>query len=230
MGRLTLWGMQQYDPTLMSGVSLPDGMNAETFKTLLMSRMGPQYPRIQVPPMLKILIGNWFQMRQKDFEMMWEAYSAEYNPIENYDRKEDRTENLTHSGKDTDTDTLGTSVTLKRTGTETDATNGEDASSLSVSAYDSADYQPRERNVRTPNLTSTRTPDLTDVSKNSGEDIHKREYGHVEDTTETIRAHGNIGVTTNQQMVEAELNLRAQWNVYDIIMRLFEDEFLCRLY
>lgn len=278
MGRLTLWGMQQYDKTLLDGVKLPDGMDAEVWKNMLMMEMGPQYPRIQVPPMLKILIGNWFVMRQKDFQMMWEAWSADYNPIENYDRTEDGKDTTKHSGTDTDTDTLGTSVTVTRKGTEETAQTGSeetaergtdksrthgsekteesgtDTDALAVSAYDADTYQPREKRTRTPELATTRTPDLTtertpdltttrtpdlksvrtpdltDVSSNSGEDIHKRDYGHVEDVSHHLRVHGNIGVTTNQQMIEAELELRSARNIYEIIMGLFEEEFLCRIY
>ena len=41
--------------------------------------------------------------------------------------------------------------------------------------------------------------------------------------------HGNIGVTTTQQMLESELSL-AEWNVYEHITDLFIEEFCVAIY
>lgn len=262
MGRLTLWGMQQYDGTLLDGIVLPDGMDVASFKELLNYRLGPAFPYIQVPYALKSLIRTWFQTRQYDFSQMYAALHAQYSPIENYDRTEDRTLKASHSGTDTDTNTLGTQVVTKRTGTEavhTDGTEsmtrtgtentketGTSTTEQQVSAYDASNYVPREKALSTPNLdttrtpnltdthnpdlTETRTPDLTDTSTNSGSDVKKTDYGHVQDDVEHIRAHGNIGVTTNQQMIESELEMRMQYDLYELIIQLFEREFMSRVY
>ncbi len=48
-------------------------------------------------------------------------------------------------------------------------------------------------------------------------------------STEKIRAHGNIGVTTSQQMLEAELNL-AKWNLTEKIVDVFKHEFCILVY
>ena len=262
MGRMTLWGMQQIRPTLLQGVSLPQGMDREAFLQMMDYRVGAQYPRTQVPEILEGLITSWFRLRGAGFQRMYDALTAEYSPIENYDRTEERTDKLTHSGRDTDTNELGTSVTLKRTGTEemaqsgtesrhtsgTDKTvqSGSDTTETQVSAYDADSYVPREKQTRSPGVTDLRTPDLTemrtpdlrdvrtpnltDVSTNSGADTKTTDYGHIEDRKETIRAHGNIGVTTNQQMIEAEVQMRIQWDMTDIIIGMFEQEFLSRVY
>lgn len=262
MGRMTLWGMQQIRPTLLDGVKLPEGVDRDAFVDILNYRIGAQYPRTQVPPMLERLISRWFVLKRHAFQRMYDALSAEYNPIENYDRKEVRTENLTHSGKDTDTNALGTALTVKRTGTESraqtgtetmrttgtdvSATTGSESTEAQVSAYDASSYVPRELQTRTPTLTDTRTPDLkeertpdltdirtpdlTDVSENSGQDVRTTDYGHIEDTSEELWAHGNIGVTTNQDMVKAEVDMRAQYDLTDIIIGLFESEFMSQVY
>lgn len=278
MGRLTLWGMEQVFPDLLEGVQVPGIMSRENLIQLLNYRIGAEFPYIQVPPMLQVLISSWFQTRQETFQRMYDALWAQYDPIENYDRKEDRELHLKHTGTDTDTTTLGTQVEVKRTGTETNSTTGSETTSesgtdttvtsgtdtttrtgtegdvLQVSAYDSPDYVPREQHTRTPDLTDTRTPqltdtrtpdltttrtpdlnvtrtpDLTDISVNSGKDTTSTEYGHNEDTLEKIRAHGNIGVTTNQQMITAEMEMRALYNLYDVIIQMFEAEFMSRVY
>ena len=49
------------------------------------------------------------------------------------------------------------------------------------------------------------------------------------DSTHHGRIHGNIGVTTSQQMLEAELQL-GYWNVYEKITELFLQEFTIPVY
>lgn len=45
----------------------------------------------------------------------------------------------------------------------------------------------------------------------------------------TGRAYGNIGVTTSQQMLEAELSLQ-EWNLYQHMIDLFKTELLIPIY
>lgn len=45
----------------------------------------------------------------------------------------------------------------------------------------------------------------------------------------TGRAHGNVGVTTSQQMIQSELDL-AKWNIYEELTYLFLGEFVIPLY
>lgn len=246
MARLTLWGMQQYNPNLLSGINLPPGMSTDSLKQLINYQIGDLYPYCQSPDILQNLITAWYGTRAEAYEKMYAAIQTDYAPLENYDRKEERTLKTTHSGTDTDTNTLGTSVTLKRSGTEEslttgseqEAVTGTDQTNVGVSAYDSSSYQPKEESTRTPNLTTTRTPDLTeirtpdltDVSTNSGSDVKKTDYGHVEDAKEEVRAHGNIGVTTSQQMLESEISLRRTYDLYQIIIGEFDAAFMSRIY
>lgn len=54
----------------------------------------------------------------------------------------------------------------------------------------------------------------------------------TEDTTETYtqHLHGNIGVTTNQQMITEEYELMRVFNVYDQIAAMIESEFFLGVY
>ena len=82
-----------------------------------------------------------------------------------------------------------------------------------VSAYDSDFYQPDSHNTNSSigNDSSTTKTDTSNVNKHVG------------------RVHGNIGVTTTQQMLESELSL-AEWNVYEHITDLFIEEFCIAIY
>ena len=50
------------------------------------------------------------------------------------------------------------------------------------------------------------------------------------DRSHTIRASGNIGVTTSQQMVEAEMTLAGKLDIYQIIAQDFKKEFCVMVY
>lgn len=78
-----------------------------------------------------------------------------------------------------------------------------------VSAFDSSDF----------------------VNRNMSE-TNSNNSGNTSDTgsnTEKVRAHGNIGVTTSQQMLEAELKL-AGWNLTKQIVDVFKQEFCIMVY
>ena len=78
---------------------------------------------------------------------------------------------------------------------------------------------------RTDNLSSERTDDLTtertdNLSSERTDDLEAVHEGRV---------HGNIGVTTSQQMLKSELDL-GYWNIYEKITDLFLTEFVLPIY
>ena len=76
-----------------------------------------------------------------------------------------------------------------------------------VSAFDTAGYSPSEKNT----------------SSQTGSDTSKDTFTH------NSRMHGNIGVTTNAQMINEEIELR-KFDIYTDIARRFEKEFLIQVY
>ena len=141
---------------------------------------------------------------------MAEAFYSEYNPIENYNRIE--------NWKDIPdlkivTDVDNTTTNDLKTETKNDNTENQE------SAFDSNTYQPKSKTLHGAEVDNTGT--VTDKGKNI-----QTTNGN---TTHDGRIHGNIGVTTNQQMIAAELELREN-DLYSIIRRKFEDEFMVRVY
>ena len=247
--RLTLWGIYQYDPTLFENVSLPEGLEKDYVIDEIMRRSGDLFTYYQVPAMLKSNITNWFLRNYDQFARMIAALLAEYNPIENYDRTEwslhTPTEVVTtdHTGEDTNvTDHTGedTSVT-DYTGEDTReiGTTLGSTSTNSKSAFDSNTYSPYDQTTTSggDSSTDTLTKGTTDTNTltRGTTDTNTLTRG----TTDTItnsgnhqfdsHIHGNIGVTTNQQMVEAEIELR-RFDIYTDIARRFEKEFLIDIY
>ncbi len=131
--------------------------------------------------------------------------------------------------------TLDTNITIENT----------------VSAFDSSTYQPSDKsdsdNTGTDTMDNTGTDTVdhtgTDTMDNTGTDTVDYsgtitdEYGEGRSNQETRnnkavhdgRIHGNIGVTTSQQMLQAELNI-AKWNIVEQITDLFITEFCIMLY
>lgn len=192
--RMTLYGMYKYDPTLFDGVILPDGMDKTIMVNQIIRQSGDLFPYYQVPPEVKTAITEWFTRRKDNFAKLWQGFTAEYNPIENYDRHEDSTEtpDITH--------TLNNS--------------GEDASTneADVQGYNAGDYVPNSRTI------SSGTSSTNGTDKETG----TRTY--------TSRIHGNIGVTTSAQMLEGELELRRNFDIYALIAAEFETDNLIQVY
>ena len=214
MPRITLWGMYQYDETLFDNVVLPDGIDKENLVAEIMRNSGDLYPYHQIPEHLKRNINYWFARRLFDFERMYEALRTEYSPIENYDRKENITRDYENSGSDKASTTLGSTTTSSNVGSNDNENK--------VSAYNETDYTNREKDTQSYSSTATNT--------GSGTDTTQTEYGLKRKEVEDIRVHGNIGVTTSQQMIESEMSLRAKYDIYKIISREFEREFLVQIY
>lgn len=230
MARLTLWGIYQYDKTLFDNIVLPDGMDKDNLVSDIMRNSGDLYPYHQVPEYLKKNITFWFSRRLFDFDRMYKSLRAEYSPIENYDRIEDIKREYKDSGTDTEILTLGSSTTSSHTGTDTDSTQGGGSNEKGVSAYNEDGYTNREKDTETHNSNNTQTYNSTVTNTESGSDKTQTDYGKQRTETENTRIHGNIGVTTSQQMIESEMSLRAKYDIYKIISREFEREFLVQIY
>ena len=230
MARLTLWGIYQYDKTLFDNIVLPDGIDKDNLISDIMRNSGDLYPYHQVPEYLKRNITFWFSRRLFDFDRMYKSLRMEYSPIENYDRIEDIKREYKDSGTDTETLTLGSSTTSPHTGTDTDTTQGSGSNEKGVSAYNEDGYTNREKDTETHNSNNTQTYNSTVTNTESGSDKTQTDYGKQRTETENTRIHGNIGVTTSQQMIESEMSLRAKYDIYKIISREFEREFLVQIY
>lgn len=222
MPRITLYGMMMYDETLFDDIVLPEGLDKDILVAEIISKSGDLFPYYQVPPILKRNISYWFIRRKYDFEQMYKALTAKYNPIENYDRYEAVSRNYTNSGKD------NTSRTYRNENTSTDTTTlgTKIITSEGVSAYNSNDYANRSKT----DTTNSGSDKNINVANSQSSDDSTVNYGAVRDESEDVHVHGNIGVTTNQQMIEAEEELRIKYDLYSMIVTLFEREFIVQIY
>lgn len=169
--RMTLYGMYQYDPTLFDGVVLPDGMDKTLMVNQIIRQSGDLFPYYQVPPQVKTAITEWFTRRKGNFAKLWQGFTAEYNPIENYDRQEDSTEtpNITH--------------TLSNSGQDA-STNEAD-----VQGYNGTDYVPNSR-TKSSGTSSTNGTDTESGTRTYTSRIH----GNIGVTTSAQMLAGELAL------------------------------------
>ena len=222
-------------------------------------------------------VDNLILSKSDSLSRVYAALTAEYNPIENYNREED-TENA-HTGRDeelvfngsytetmnkgeqNDEDSFGAKNVTNTQGAQNNSsnfgeiinTNGEqnNSSTNQVAAFNSDNYTDNEKTLESigekidkisAHSDSQQIGARTDrVSEEARKDSHKSgarvdkvEHSGKDDTITTSygssnkitsKVHGNIGVTTNQDMIIAELELR-KTNFFDYLISLIMKE-LC---
>ena len=149
------------------------------------------------------------------------VYAQTYNPLENYDRQEDTS--LTYEGSENVTRNVDSDRKIKGTTADTrsDTSSANSSSQKNVFAFDSAEASPSDSDSGTTTATGTgssnSTVDNSDVEKRTETEGHS--FTDRKNVTAS-RIHGNIGVTTSQQMLESEVTLR---NKYDFFNTVYED-------
>ena len=153
---------------------------------------------------------------------------------------------IVHSGSD---------VTAN-SGTDTTTNSGTDTTTNNIASYDSTTLQTHDTSAllhghiaaTQHGLSSTLShgEHIATDETTSGSFTHGQKseltHGHVEATqhgekidddvtvTHTSRIHGNIGVTTSQQMIEQELEVTPKLNVTNYIIESFKNRFCLMVY
>ena len=178
---MSILGLYNYNSHLFDDMVVPVGVVKDNLvNNILMesAQLETYIPRFE---MLRALIGTWSASRLDAWTKIYTALSADYNPIENYDRNEEWT--------------YTASNTAQSTGSVLNKVNGYNAQALTDSAK----------------------AETTDSTNGSGTNTHAG------------RVHGNVGVTTSQEMIRAELDLR-KTDIYEIITREFIEKFCILVY
>ena len=139
---------------------------------------------------------------------LYNVLNSEYNPIENYNRVENTT--INNTGNETTNENINNSEVL--TGGHTN--NNTNENTHKVSAFNDANFSNDSNDVNNStddfiynNETKTNTGTNTSSKNNTG----------TNETHSTIS--GNIGVTTTQQMIVSEIELRK----YNLVNEFYSD-------
>ena len=153
----------------------------------------------------------------KNWEHEYKTLTVEYNPIENTDFVEtlkDKDHRVTTGGTVTTGKTVDTSVTTGKLKNDND---------VNVAGFDSASNVPSSDSTSTTDYTGDGTDPLTvtnttDYGTKSGTPMTVDSTGGSDGTYEReLRKHGNIGVTTNAQMISSDIDVWKLNNFYDIL-------------
>ncbi len=214
----------------LSGIQVPAPLNPAAVRAAIVVKCGLLTPIYNDPDTFRQIAADWFYNKQWNFEHLIKVLTAEYSPIENYDRYEEYTDTHTgtvkndggskdtHSGSDT------------RSGGYTDTNSGSDTTINEVSAENASTYQADNKSTETAGKVLTNTHNDTD------------QYGHIIDrkdnNTQTndltdkhvAHLHGNIGTTKNTEMLLDEIDMIGKFDPYKWIAGQFENDLMIMIY
>lgn len=199
--------MKQINDDLFKLMVLPESdlLHKDTLINTILMRGGEFEVLYSDPYFYQTMVGFWSDKWKHTIEKWVNALSVDYNPLENYDRIEEWV--------DLNTGTVSNKNVLNTSDSGITNTSATEA----VSAYNS-DVMRNDNSTKGANDYSN-----TSVSDNDSTRTDNLQGKH------TGRLHGNIGVTTSQQMLQSELDI-AKWNLYENITDLFLAEFVVPLY
>lgn len=171
---MTVLGLYNYNDTLFNGMQLPDGVDPDNVVSNLLMELAELEVIYPSWITMQRAISDWSKARVSSWGRMLQALNSDYDPIENYDRREDWTDGANSSGG------YQNKVAGFNSGEQTDSNSSEQQTKSSA--------------------------------------VHSG------------RIHGNIGVTMAQQMIQAELDLRAVNDIVQIIVNEFKKRFCIMIY
>lgn len=230
---LSILGLYNYQPAIFDSLTIPTSVDRETLIDNIIMEAAELELLFPNADILGRLIGNWSKTRLAAWNRMIGALDAEYNPIENSDRYEDHLEDYTRDLKESDNYTrdLKEKDDYTRNLTDSGKNNSSSNTQNSRTGYNSGDLQVTDSSSSEDHSDDTRSYTGNDIRNKgfTGSDIRNKGFTGGDKRHSVIHTHGNIGVTTNQDMVEAELKLR-QYDIYKLITNEFIDTFCIGVY
>jgi hypothetical protein len=219
---LSIIGLYNHDESIFDNLSLPDGVDTDTVKdSILMecAELELLYPDFDF---MKNAIGVWCAKEMPFWEKVREMETAEYNPIENYDRYDTEVEN-TDRAHDRNANNV-VSGTTKTTGKDISVDNGYDRNM--VAGYNSENLtvngETRSNNTSNANTESDTKGQTAQLNTEKGKENENR--------VKSLHSHGNIGVTTVAQMMSEMIKVLPEVNTVAVIVNSFKQRFCLMVY
>lgn len=229
----------QYDSRLLARGYLPEELepDREDILNRIIEKNWMLIPCEDNPNIFAGMVVTWFKSHAEEFRRLYRTTVLEYDPIENYNRYENYEKDFTTER--TDTGSTTNTGTVKDDGTQTNTVDSKNVQTNDttqtdkVSAQNDSGFQNDRQTENDGTVTdkidgtntgktdNTQTINLTNGinTKNNGKDkdIYK---SHI---------HGNIGVTTTQQMLQSEREL-VKFNLWDYIADSFTRDLMLRVF
>ena len=224
MSLLTVEGLYNYDNTLFDGFNVPEGLVKQIAIDAILMRtreLEILYPDFTY---MKNRITIWSNKYQINWKKLYDTTVLEYNPIENYDRMEDLTDTDDETSTSARDNTRNTTNSVKSISTNEvmNSVNVTDQNTaFNAGLADHAKQITDGDTIENGSITNTETGKDTENENVNG--------GRTGRHTRVGRAHGNIGVTTSQQMIQSERDV-VIFNLYDVIAESFIENFCLMVY
>lgn len=237
---INLNDMLRWDNTILDDYVLPDtiviptdnpdepvytiSLDHDIMSSYIILNLGDSTPRFNEPDVFKNALNLWFLTHKWNIEHLMRLAAQNYNPLENYDRWEHLRGTNTLGGSDSEVHS-GSDITTT-SNNETETHSGTDTTEDTTSAMNSSTYQPADKSTLTHGEV-IQTNSSGNVNQSHGENINTN-YGKTDTNVDNNHIHGNIGVTTAQDMARQEISLVATFNIYQNIVSLIENDlFMC---
>ena len=206
-----------YDNAMFDDMVLPSGIDKDSVINCILEMHGHSTLYHPDPYFMRRAIKAWSERRSPIWAKLLKTTQYEYNPIYNYDRHETITETTTEK-RETAQDT-----SLEVSGTDSGTVTPNTQTEHKVSAENSGEYQPESMDSETGSTVSEATNTQESTGKNSTDESINRTW------TRSNITEGNIGVTTTQQMLEAEREI-VNYSVVEVIADEYRERFCLDIY
>ena len=175
-----------------------------------------------IPEIVKIA-AMVYAKNAKKYAMLLQVYNVEYNPIDNVDAHEEftdtRTPDITRTSSSSGTSSSEVKNNQERTTTDT-PNNYKTTTEISKNPYDNPGYTPETKQETTDSGSRTTTESFSGAADTSTA-TSTGSSSSTETGTETIvhtsYRHGNIGVTSTQQLITQQIELAPKMDILSII-------------
>ena len=242
--KITLIGIENYlnpDHSVFEQMQLPVGIDRQTLVDTILMRCQEFELLYTDPDFLINAVNVWSRKNYRVFDKWEKALNIEYDPLYNYDRTEEYTDEHTGQCDKQESGTTSESSDYTRTDNLSESDDHTRTDNLSSdtthleTAYNDITYKGVSKDetddTGTQRIagTNTNTGTVRNAGSGSGSLSNSENGTDTYTNTHKARLFGNIGVTTSQQMLQSELDI-ARWNLYEHIADLFCQEFCIMVY
>lgn len=217
------------DEDLFSNMVLPDGVDRDLVIETILEKFGMQALVRPDPSYMRKHIGVWSRRKLWTWTKLYNTLNLEYNPIDNTDKYEDYTDKRTTkrvtSGQ---TKSSSNGTNSQRDNEQSGGTRNETVNH-DVSAENVSDYQPDSKDTTQGKNSDTRDNVTRGTTSLKSRGVNDEHEDYTDTFTHALHTHGNIGVTTTQQMIEAERE-SVRYNLVEEIAADYQAAFCLDIY
>lgn len=227
---LSIAGLYSWDSHIFDLMVIPSGMNRQQLIDNILlecSELTVIYPDWNF---MQKAIGSWSAKELEIWNKVYDLEHLEYNPIENYDRFEDESENIAEKKNENEqTGSTGNTLNIGNSANNNTDTQNSDTVN-SVAGFNSNSLAPQSQSENNTMNIGRGTQQTSNLSKGTASEMTNRNGINNQSRNRSSRIHGNIGVTTTQQMMQQELDILPKVHIDDYIISSFKERFCILVY